>query len=69
MERSEAIRIIGKEKEKENKEYNENNENNEYNLQENEFNPYKCSPPNDFLVKLKTRYNTYYLHSIRCKTK
>lgn len=43
--------------------FNEGEYKGEYSLKENVFDPSKCSPPNDFLVKLQVRmnmYNTYY---------
>jgi hypothetical protein len=38
---------------------NEYNEFNEYSLNQNEFDPSKCSPPNDFMLKLQLRMSIY----------
>ena len=32
---------------------------NEYSLKQNEFDPSKCSPPNDFILKLQLRMSMY----------
>ena len=33
----------------------------EYSLKQNFFDPSKSSPPNDFMIKLQTRMNKYYI--------
>lgn len=43
----------------------------EYSLKQNVFDPSKCSPPNDFMLKLKLRmaiYNTITNNTINHKT-
>lgn len=37
----------------------EYNEFNEYSLNQNEFDPSKCSPPNEFMLKLQLRMSIY----------
>ena len=37
----------------------ENNTFTEYSLTQNEFDPSKCSPPNDFMLKLQLRMSIY----------
>ena len=32
----------------------------EYSLKENVFDPFKCSPPNDFMLKLELRMSKYF---------
>ena len=36
----------------------------EYSLKENVFDPSKCSPPNNFLLKLQERMNIYNTYCI-----
>ena len=38
---------------------NKNLEKNQYSLKQDMFDPFKCSPPNHFMSKLKTRMSTY----------
>ena len=33
----------------------------EYSLKQNSFDPFKSSPPNEFMIKLHMRMNRYYL--------
>lgn len=43
---------------------------NEYSLRQNLFDPFKSSPPNDFIIKLRTRIRTYsYNKEYNCNTK
>jgi hypothetical protein len=51
--RSPSSRIEEKEKEREREEA-------EYSLKENIFDPFKCSPPNDFMLKLELRMSQYF---------
>ncbi len=39
----------------------ENSPKGEYSLKQNFFDPSKSSPPNDFMIKLQTRMNKYYI--------
>ena len=51
--RSPSSREEEREREKENEEV-------EYSLKENIFDPFKCSPPNDFMLKLELRMSKYF---------
>jgi hypothetical protein len=47
MDKSKPIQITNK------------SERTQYSLKENLFDPFKCSPPNNFIIKLKTRLSSY----------
>ena len=63
-ERSTMIRIprspSSREEEKEREREMKENEEVEYSLKENIFDPFKCSPPNDFMLKLELRMSKYF---------
>jgi hypothetical protein len=56
-ERSISIRIPKNSSSKENEK-----EKGEYSLKENIFDPFKGSPPNDFMTKLELRMSTYFMN-------
>ena len=62
-ERSTMIRIPrspSSREEEEEKEKEREKEEVEYSLKENIFDPFKCSPTNDFMLKLELRMSRYF---------
>lgn len=59
-ERSTMIRIPRSPSSREEEREKEKEKETECSLKENIFDPFKCSPPNDFMLKLELRMSKYF---------